>query len=223
MENKKGIEFIEDIDSLGDLERTILKEEMRKDGMAYDPSSDIRLDPERLAYYKECLDRFRKIETDPEAFWSKVKRIDDKLLEMVKMFVKRISIPEGYDEIGSLTFDGARNLREVELPKTVKVIRSSAFNKCRELREINLDEIEYIENRAFLGCRRLKKVYLPKIEHIEPYAFKDCNDIEEVYLPKSFKQDVDEVFQSKNLAKVVYLDDVPNEEKTTHQSQPGEE
>lgn len=50
--------------------------------------------------------------------------------------LKRITIPEGVEEIGESAFQGCSKLEKVIIPKSVKRIGADAFKGCKKLPEM---------------------------------------------------------------------------------------
>ena len=77
--------------------------------------------------------------------------------------LNKIIISNGITTINDYAFNGCTNLKEVNLPNSLKYIGSNAFNGCNALEKIILHNgITTIKNYAFYGCNNLKEVYLPK-------------------------------------------------------------
>lgn len=75
--------------------------------------------------------------------------------------VEKIELPDTINEIGAYAFAGS-SVKEICIPKDVKVIRKGTFLGCAELQKVELPEfLEQIEDDAFKGCTSLKKIYLP--------------------------------------------------------------
>ena len=85
--------------------------------------------------------------------------------------------------------EACRELKEVQLPSTIRGIEIGAFNGCEKLEKINLpDGIEYMEDNVFSGCSSLKHVNLPKqLSWIAPELF-DSSGIESIELHEGIKE-----------------------------------
>lgn len=86
-------------------------------------------------------------------------------------------VPEGTTAIGECAFQGARSLRSVTLPDSVKRLESSAFFNCKALTDVDLGEgVESImESFAESGLTRL---HLPaSVKEVNNDPFRDCEDL----------------------------------------------
>ena len=85
-------------------------------------------------------------------------KVNDNALEL-----QSICIPDSVQEIGSLAFEGCKNLAKVEIPDSVKKIWGSAFKYCEKLSEIKLPKgLEKICDDTFNGCSSLNSVEIPE-------------------------------------------------------------
>ena len=98
--------------------------------------------------------------------------------------VEKITIRTG-TSIPSEAFASMGNLRNVELPDTIKTIGNSAFSYCSSLSEFELPKsIEYIGDKAFYYCQRLPDIsFGNNLKHIGDSAFTDCSSLTDVTLP----------------------------------------
>lgn len=115
-------------------------------------------------------------------------------------------------EIGDYAFVGCRNLREAELPSTVRSLGMGVFQEC-DLRRLtvptgvrkiprymcawneNLSDVslprktEDIGSHAFAYCRSLRKIDVPTgVRHIGSNAFSFCDGLTEVELPATITE-----------------------------------
>lgn len=74
--------------------------------------------------------------------------------------------------IASGAFSGAKLLKEVTIPESIKTIGAAAFSGCVNLEEVDLPHgLKEIFLQAFLACG-MKRVYIPPtVEKIGQYAF----------------------------------------------------
>ena len=73
-----------------------------------------------------------------------------------KSSIEKIVIGTGITRIGSRTFSGTGNLKNVEISDTVETVGSSAFYNCAALTELKLpDSVAILEDYAFEGCTNL--------------------------------------------------------------------
>ena len=96
--------------------------------------------------------------------------------------VEKVTLPEGLTEIPDAAFNGANNLKEVNIPTTVtKVgINSFAYAGLETLTvPATITEIGY---GAFRGMANLKTVVIEGNATIANYAFRSCSSLETVVL-----------------------------------------
>ena len=89
--------------------------------------------------------------------------------------------------IGDNVFNGCKNLKEIEIPDTIKSIGNYAFSKCTALEDFTLPtSLKTVGNYAFLECNELTKVEFPEsVETIGSYVFYNCKNIKEVCIGKN--------------------------------------
>ena len=86
--------------------------------------------------------------------------------------LSQITIPETYNampvtEILAFGFSGSvsdgvttSKLKEIVIPKSIKIIRGRAFSHCTALESITIpSSVEYIEDSPFYGCENLEIIY----------------------------------------------------------------
>ena len=78
--------------------------------------------------------------------------------------------------IGDSAFYVCRNLKYIDISKSVKTIGHIAFGYCSNLTEIVIpDGVETIGNNTFIGCESLTSVTIPNsVKSIGPNAFYNC-------------------------------------------------
>ncbi len=80
---------------------------------------------------------------------------------------------------------------------TVTAIGSSAFSSCSELKEIEIPEtVRDISEYAFSYCYSLKKVTIPNIQNIGRYAFSYCRNLQQMTIPGSIQTIGESAFSS---------------------------
>ena len=101
-------------------------------------------------------------------------------------------------------FRGCTALKEVILPKDLKIIDEKTFESCLSIVNIELPKsLIKIGASAFQNCKKLEIISIPKnVTEIGNYAFASCSNIKEVHFeninsikigPNSFKN-VDAIF-----------------------------
>ena len=89
--------------------------------------------------------------------------------------VKKVTLPEHLQSIGSQLFSDCNQLLMVENTSHVKSVENSAFSGCSSLQSIDLPVCETIGNGAFEGCPNLSSVGdLSKCVSIGARAFAGC-------------------------------------------------
>ena len=93
-------------------------------------------------------------------------------------------IPQYVTAIGDEAFEGSE-LKEIEIPVSVKQIGESAFKFCGSLKELRFSSgLLKIAPAAFKACKSLEKVYFPDgLLEIGAQAFQGCSNLTYVRLP----------------------------------------
>lgn len=78
--------------------------------------------------------------------------------------------------IGNSAFYVCRNLKHIDISKSIKTIGHNAFGYCSSLTEIVIpDGVETIGNNTFIDCSSLTSVTIPNsVKSIGPNAFYSC-------------------------------------------------
>lgn len=122
--------------------------------------------------------------------------------------------PAKIDAVLASTFQNCNNLKNVVLPKKLRLIGSSAFNGCKSLESITMPDSvdEPLGSMAFSNCSALKKFKFPRnikvipmnflmndtslvemdipdcVEELHNYAISGLYNIPEIKLPKNLKK-----------------------------------
>ena len=117
-------------------------------------------------------------------------------------------IPESVTAIGQEAFINL-DIKELNIPSSVKTIGENAFNSCHQLTEVVLPEgLETLSNTAFHSCSGLTLIELPKsLKTLGGWAFQACvnlvNVVSNIEDPKGFENYVfgedDEVYSRATL------------------------
>lgn len=115
--------------------------------------------------------------------------------------LKEVNLPNSLKYIGSNAFIGCKFLKRIILPIGIETINDYAFGDCISLKEVNFpNTLQEIGVAAFSGCNALEKIIFHNgIKTIEDYVFYGCNNLKEVYLPKGIETIGDSVFDSSAL------------------------
>lgn len=108
-----------------------------------------------------------------------------------------VTIPDGVEIIGSNAFVENEDLKEIELPESLRSIEDAAFKYCLKLRQITLPKnVRTIGEQCFYGCESLEGLEIRgEVEVISKEAFKGCK-IKKLLLPESIVEIDDNAFNS---------------------------
>lgn len=99
-----------------------------------------------------------------------------------KSSVEKVTLPEGLTEIPAAAFNQAANLKEVNIPTTVKSIGINAFAGTG-LETLTIPAtVENIAYGAFRDMANLTTVVIEGKATIANYAFRSCKNLESVYI-----------------------------------------
>ena len=117
-------------------------------------------------------------------------------IENTKLLEGMETIPPGTEEILPDTFAGRGDLREVEVPGSVKKIGDRAFAGCTSLREVKLEDgVRSVGKGCFAGCISLETVIFPdSAAGVKDGCFQDCSSLKLVHLPERLVYVDQEVF-----------------------------
>jgi hypothetical protein len=129
---------------------------------------------------------------------------------------EKIVLPDNIQDFGSLddncdyygTFSGCYKLKEINIPKSLKVIGVCTFEECSSLEKIVLpDTVEYIGEGAFEECINLKEITLSKnLKEIGKGAFVDCG-LQDIIVPGSTKKIGENAFECCGNMKSIVLNE----------------
>lgn len=125
--------------------------------------------------------------------------------------IERVTIQEGVTEIGWEAFSSCRNLKYIDMPKSVIKIDSQAFERCSSLINIEFSEsITEIGMEAFRNCSSLTSIRLPNNTIIiDDFAFANCLNLTDVTLPDNLTMINNNVFENcKKLSNIKIPNDV---------------
>lgn len=112
-------------------------------------------------------------------------------------------------EIGDSAFYYYANIKNIQLPSTIKTIGNGAFYYS-SIEEINLPEgLTVIADNAFCGCMSLDNVVLPEsLDSIGHRAFSSCNKLSSIVIPNNTKHIGEWVFYSTGVEYVKLPDNM---------------
>ena len=96
--------------------------------------------------------------------------------------LETVKIENGTEEILYMMFASASNLKEVELPGTVKTINYGAFGECYNLEKVILNEgLIKIDTSVFSRCTSLTEIVIPStVEVVSEISFLGCDNLEKI-------------------------------------------
>ena len=96
--------------------------------------------------------------------------------------LETVKIENGTEEILYMMFASASNLKEVELPETVKTINYGAFGECYNLEKVILNEgLVKIDTSVFSRCTSLTEIVIPStVEVVSEISFLGCDNLEKI-------------------------------------------
>lgn len=101
-----------------------------------------------------------------------------------KLSIEKIIIENGITEISSWLFSGYDNLKEIELPSSLKEIGNNAFIYDCSLERVSFpDGLKYIGQEAFKSCSSLENITLPNsLTDLGDGAFSGCSSVKKLYI-----------------------------------------
>lgn len=93
--------------------------------------------------------------------------------------ITKVTMPSYVTAIGSMAFEGCKNLTSIEISDNVTVIAPYTFYGCTELTEVTLpSSATRIMLEAFGGCTKLAKITIPSgVTEIDDDAFLACEKL----------------------------------------------
>lgn len=115
-------------------------------------------------------------------------------------------------KIGDAVFANCVNLKNINIPESVKTLGNCVFVNCTSLESCILPEnLTKIGMYAFEGCVNLKAIEFPEsLTSIERFAFRDCQSLVSVTLPSAVKNTGEGVFHGCQNLKEFFLSDNEN-------------
>ena len=101
---------------------------------------------------------------------------------------EHIVIEDGITGIGESAFSDFVEVKNVEIPNSVKKIKYAAFSDNVSLTEANIpDKISSIGDMAFSGCEQLETIKLPNgIKYVGSFEF--CEKLKKISIPDTVKK-----------------------------------
>lgn len=132
---------------------------------------------------------------------------DRKILLRFNKRLHRYEIPEGVDTIAKGAFADC-NIREIALPKSMRVIGEAAFSCCKHLTTVSFNSgLKHIFDNAFKDCALLTEIALPdSVSSIG--GFKGCVSLSKAKLPSKLTVIPSDAFNQTALAEISIPDSV---------------
>lgn len=156
----------------------------------------------------KCVDCLYLTNLTSVEFPGTIKKIDAGVWRSETL--EKVIINEGTVEIE--TFGGAKALKDIQLPSTLKVITAGCFQGCSSLESIVLPpSIEEIGASAFSGCSSLKSINIQdtKINSLAR-TFTNCSSLEEIVIPETVMYLSDAPFSGTAIKSLYIPDSVVN-------------
>lgn len=103
-----------------------------------------------------------------------------------------------YAEIPSGVFTNAVNVREIVLPKSLKIVGASAFKGCKNLKTIQIpNSVEEINSRAFFDCVGMEEIQInadSNLSSIGNQAFTTGSLLKDLNIPITVMNVLSEAF-----------------------------
>ncbi|WOO37860.1 leucine-rich repeat domain-containing protein [Anaerocolumna sp. AGMB13020] len=112
--------------------------------------------------------------------------------------VKKVVFQEGskIDKLSDGIFSSCKNLKEVQLPKSLKIIGNGAFEAAGIVSIEIPDGVTIIEGGAFIGSSLTKIAFPDSLEEISSSAFFECKQLKDLRFPKNLKTIGDGAFRA---------------------------
>ena len=152
----------------------------------------------------------------------------------IRCNVETIKLNNGITKIGNYAFGQCTNIKQIDIPNSVKIIDTGAFAFCKNLQKVNLQKgleristiafgncsnlqqitipssVKIIDNGAFIRCTDLKTVTINKgLEKINSFTFDGCTSLEEITIPSSVTKIESSAFANCKNLKTVNIKGVP--------------
>ncbi len=104
-------------------------------------------------------------------------------------FADVYNAPNGVVEIADNAFESCENIKEVILPKSLRIIGDHSFQFCKFKNIILPPSLEVIKDDAFQACSELTSVSIPEgITSISPRAFFSCMKMNYLHLHSRIRE-----------------------------------
>ena len=132
--------------------------------------------------------------------------------------LESVSFENPNTTVGSYTFYGCTNLKNVTLPKNLKKIMSYTFYGCTSLTSVDIPaQIEIIDDRAFYECTSLDSIDLPaSLTKLGARVFYNDTHLTNIYVPDTVTSIGAQCFYPMDIQKTLTVDCVENSYAATY-------
>lgn len=129
---------------------------------------------------QKWLGKIDKVVTIPDQIDGRnVVKLRGELFETNKV-IKEVVLPKTLKIIGQSTFVGCKAMTHVRIPREVTTIGDDAFSECSALQRVYFmgNNVSKIGKGAFQGCEKLDTISIPsKVRKIEQRTFFECSSL----------------------------------------------
>lgn len=117
--------------------------------------------------------------------------------------VKKVTLPDSIDMIGSAFFSALDGLEELILPANIVVSGDRDFYDMESLREVTFSSGDIVYLGGFKNCPKLEKVnYTGTIKAIGTEAFRNCTSLTYFEIPETVETIYDAAFRGSGITSV---------------------
>ncbi|MDO4507632.1 MAG: leucine-rich repeat domain-containing protein [Spirochaetales bacterium] len=102
------------------------------------------------------------------------------------------SLSKNLEKICCAAFNGCKNLKEIEIPQSVKFIDEWAFENCKKLKSITIPEsVNRIDKKAFCSCESLEEINFVSSKKYFKGDFYNCKSLDFSKYQNNMEKNVD--------------------------------
>ena len=141
------------------------------------------------------------LEKNPDEFWKGVNAIGNYAFKDCQE-IKNIDIPKSVKEIEMFAFWRCFNLKKIVLSEGLEIIGIGAFYECPEIKTIVIpNSVKTIEFKVFMGCNKLKKIVFKNRKSLQKKSW-DAKEMLDGFYFDSIQIKGDSVTFVRNIEKV---------------------
>lgn len=116
-------------------------------------------------------------------------------------------IPDSVVEVGEYAFYDNENMKEIDLPDSIKILGEGVLSACSSLTTVHLPDNPNITelNSTFSACTSLQKVTIPESVTVLVDTFSSCSKLEEVDIPENLTTVGEEAFMGCDMLRTMVL------------------